>query len=46
MDWKTSLNKFKKIEIIAGVFSDHNSMRLEMKYKKKMAKNPHKCPGG
>ena len=35
---KTSLSKFKKIEIISSVFSDHNGMRLEINYKKKTAK--------
>ena len=28
---KSSLGKFKKIEIISNIFSDHNAMRLEMK---------------
>ena len=32
---KTSLSKFKKIEIIPSIFSDHNTMRLEINYKKK-----------
>ena len=27
---KTSLNKFKKIEIISSIFSDHNAMKLEI----------------
>ena len=27
---KSSLSKFKKIEIISSIFSDHNTMRLEM----------------
>ena len=36
---KTSLSKFKKTEIISSIFSDHNTMRLEIKYKKKTAKN-------
>ena len=29
---KSSLGKFKKIEIISSIFSDHNAMRLEMNY--------------
>ena len=42
-DWphaghKTSLGKFKKIKIISSIFSDHNAMRFEMKYKKKKEK--------
>ena len=36
---KASLGIFKKIEIISSIFSDHNSMRLEMKYKKIICKN-------
>ena len=35
---KTSLNKFKKIEIISTVFFDHNGMQLEINYKKKTRK--------
>ena len=36
---KTSLNKFKKIEIISSIFSNHNGMKLEIDHKKKMEKN-------
>ena len=36
---KTSLNKFKNIEIISGIFSDHNGMKLETNYKKKTGKS-------
>ena len=36
---KASLGKFKKIEIISSIFSDHNAMRLEINYKKKTVKN-------
>ena len=32
---KSNLNKFKKIEIISGIFSDHNAMKLDINYKKK-----------
>ena len=35
---KTSLNKFKKIEIIMSIFSNHNAMKLEINYKKKNKK--------
>ena len=35
---KTSLNTFKKIEIISCNFSDHNSIKLEITYKKKVKK--------
>ena len=36
---KTSYNKFRKTEIISRIFSDQNSMRLEINYKEKTAKN-------
>ena len=32
---KTSLNKFKRIEIISSIFSHHNSMKLEIDHIKK-----------
>ena len=32
---KSSLSKFKKIEIISSIFSDHNALRLEINYRKK-----------
>ena len=32
---KSSLSKFKKIEIIPNIFSDHSTMRLDINYKKK-----------
>ena len=32
---KASLVKFKTIEIISGIFSDHNTVRLYINYKKK-----------
>lgn len=32
---QTSLNKFKKIEIISSISSDHNGMKLGIIYKKK-----------
>ena len=35
---KTSLNKFKKIEIIWSMFSDHNSIKLEINHKKNTEK--------
>ena len=35
---KSSLGKFKKIEIISSIFSDHNAMRLEMNYRGKKRK--------
>ena len=38
---KSSLRKFKKIEIISSIFSNHNTMRFKINYrgKKKNKKN-------
>ena len=36
---KSNLSKFKKIEIISSIFSDHNAARLDTNCKKKMARN-------
>ena len=36
---KSSLGKFKKIEIISSIFSDHNTMRLDVNYRKKTVKS-------
>ena len=39
---KTSLAKFKEIEIISRIFSDHSAVRLEIKYKgEKIRKHKH-----
>ena len=38
LDHKSSLGKFKKIEIISSIFSDHNTMRLDINYRKKICK--------
>ena len=35
---KASLGKFKKIEIIPSVFSDHNAVRLDLNYRRKTIK--------
>ena len=32
---KSALNKYKKIEIMPCIFSDHNSMKLNINHKKK-----------
>ena len=32
---KSSLGKFKKIEIVSSIFSDNSAMRLEMNYRGK-----------
>ena len=36
---KTSLNKFKKIEIISNIFSDHKGLKLENNLKEKNPKH-------
>ena len=36
---KTSLNGFKKIKTISSIFSDHNSMKLEISYQKNSVKS-------
>ena len=33
---KSNLSKFKKIEIKSSIFSDHNAMRLDINYNKKL----------
>ena len=32
---KSNLSKFKKIEIVSNNFSEHNTMRVDINYKKK-----------
>ena len=39
MDHKSNLGKFKKIEIISSIFSDHNVMRLDFNYRKNTVKD-------
>ena len=36
---KSILSKFKKIEIVSSMFSDHNTARLDISYRKKTVKN-------
>ena len=36
---KSSLGKFRKIEIIPSIFSDHNAVRLDLNYRRKTIKN-------
>ena len=36
---KSSLGKFKKIEIIPSIFSDHNAVRLDLNYRRNTIKN-------
>ena len=35
---KSNLSKFKKIQMVLSIFSDHNIMRLDISYKKKSCK--------
>ena len=35
---KSSLGKFKKIEILSSIFSDHNVISLDINYRKKSVK--------
>ena len=39
MGQKSSLGKFKKIEIVSTIFSDHNAIRLDINYRRKFVKN-------
>ena len=42
LGYRTILSKFKKTEIISSIFSDYNTMRLEINYKeKKLQKTKH-----
>ena len=39
---KSNLSKFKKIEIVSSIISNHNAMRLDINYKKeKLQKHKH-----
>ena len=38
--WDTKLNKFRSIEIISSIFSDHNAMNLEINHGKSKEKKP------
>ena len=35
---KANLHKFNSIEIISGIFSDHNDMKLEINHRKRNEK--------
>ena len=39
---KSNLGKFKKIEIASGIFSNHNTIRLDINYMKKKNCKKHK----
>ena len=36
---KSSLGKFKTVEVIPSVFSEHNAVRLDLNYRRKTIKN-------
>ena len=36
---KSNLSKFKKTEIVSSMFSEHNTIRLDINYKKKTVRN-------
>ena len=38
MGHKPNLSRFKKIEIISSIFSNHKAVRLDINYKKKKKK--------
>ena len=38
LGYKSSLGKFKKTEIISSIFSDRNTMRIDINYRKKICK--------
>ena len=40
---KSNLSKFKKIETVCSIFSNHNAMRLYIYYKKKSVRNTNTC---
>ena len=42
LDHKSNFNKFKKIEIISSILSDHNAMSLDIYYKEKKKTKKHK----
>ena len=33
---KSGLRKYKKIEVVSSIFSDHNAMKLDINYRKKI----------
>ena len=39
LGYKSNLSKFQKIEIVSYIFSDHNTMRIDINYKKKTVRH-------
>ena len=42
LDHKSNLSKFKKIEIISSIFSNHNNMRQDINQKKQTVRNTNR----
>ena len=40
LEHKANLNKFRSIDIISSIFSDHNAMKLEINHGKRNEKKP------
>ena len=38
---KSNLSKFKKVEILSSIFSNHHTVRLDINYKKETVRNTH-----
>ena len=43
LDHQTNFSKFKKIDIVSSIFSDHNAMRLDINYKEKSLRSTNTC---
>ena len=39
---KSNLSKFKKVEIVSRIFSDHSAMRLDINYNEQKRKHKHR----
>ena len=39
MGQKSNFSKLKKLEIVSSIFSDHNTVRLDINYKNKTVRN-------
>ena len=42
---ESNLSRFKRIEIVSSIFSDHNAMRLDINYKENKNCKKHKYMG-
>ena len=43
LDHQTNFSKFKKIDIVSSIFSDHNAIRLDINYKEKSLRSTNTC---